>query len=303
MADISDIASRQHGVISAAQLAACGLSVDQRKRLVAAQRLHRLHRGVYAVGHLALTRRSHWMAAILATGNGTLLARRSAAQLHDLLGPAGHRDDIEVLRPGHPRRIPQVKVIRGRPAKRWLVDGIPATSISRTIVDLAEVLPQDELERVAERAEFKRALKARQILREIEHRAKAPSGISKLRAVLGDERLDAVGAGSQLEREALRAMLAAQLPRPELQRRFVIGAPAKQILDMYWPEARLVVEIDGPHHERPLARLRDRERDAGLSTLGVLVHRVPYTEVEEHPARMVAVIRQLLTERCVQTGA
>ncbi len=295
--EIAEIASRQHGVISAAQLAAAGVSADQRQRMLAAGRLHRLHRGIYAVGHTALTRRSRWLAAVLATGGDALLACRSAAQLHGLLTSKAYTGPIEILRPGHARRIPGVTVSRRRAARRLVVDGVPTTSVARTLVDLASVLDVHALEVAAEQAEFKRALDPRQVLTVIEGWSGAPAGIGNLRAVLGDERLNASQAGSMLERRALAILLEAGLPRPRLQSRFVIGQPAKQIrVDMHWPQANLVVEIDGPHHERPLARLRDAERDAGLRGLGLTVLRISYRQIEDEPASVAPLVARFVSK-------
>src|ERR671918_2611669 len=81
------IASRQHGVISIAQILAVGMSRAAVKRRVAAGRFHRIHRGVYAVGHASLSNEGRWMAAVLACGEGAALSHRSAAELWELLPP------------------------------------------------------------------------------------------------------------------------------------------------------------------------------------------------------------------------
>lgn len=234
---------------------------------------------------------------MLATGDGALLACRSAAQLHGLLTAKAYTGPIEILRPGHARRIPGVTVARGRAARRLVVDGVPTTSVARTLVDLASVLDVHALEVAAEQAEFKRALDPRQVLTVIERWSGAPAGIGNLRAVLGDERLNASQAGSMLERRALAILLEAGLPRPRLQSRFVIGQPAKQIrVDMHWPQADLVAEIDGPHHERPLARLRDAERDAGLRALGLTVLRISYRQIEDKPASVAPLVARFVSK-------
>jgi very-short-patch-repair endonuclease len=86
---IARIAARQHGVVTTAQLRAAGLDKSAVARRVAAGRLHRMHRGVYAVGHRGLTRRGQFKAAILACGEGTVLSHRSAAELWEMLEDAG----------------------------------------------------------------------------------------------------------------------------------------------------------------------------------------------------------------------
>ena len=83
----ADIASRQQGVVTIAQLYRAGLTPDAVKHRVRSGRLHRIHRGVYAVGRAELGRKGRWKAATLAMGDGATLSHRSAAELWALLGP------------------------------------------------------------------------------------------------------------------------------------------------------------------------------------------------------------------------
>ncbi len=93
---IAGIAARQHGVLTFAQLVGAGLSRGAIARRAAAGRLHRVHRGVYAVGHVGLSNEGRWMAAVLVCGLGAVLSHRSAAELWTLLGPAGGLIDVTV---------------------------------------------------------------------------------------------------------------------------------------------------------------------------------------------------------------
>jgi hypothetical protein len=65
---ISRLATRQHGVVTTRQLQSAGLGRAGISRRAKAGRLHRLHKGVYAVGHRPQSIESRWMAAILACG-------------------------------------------------------------------------------------------------------------------------------------------------------------------------------------------------------------------------------------------
>jgi hypothetical protein len=76
---VAELSGRQWGVVALAQLRAAGLSDDAVQRRVRAGRLHRLHHGVYAVGHTVLKREGRWLAAVLACGDGAVLSHRSAA--------------------------------------------------------------------------------------------------------------------------------------------------------------------------------------------------------------------------------
>jgi predicted transcriptional regulator of viral defense system len=82
---VAQIAARQHGVVTFAQLLSAGLTPKGITRRVAAGRLHRLYRGVYAVGHAGLSSEGRWFAAVAACGERTVLSHRSAAELLRLL--------------------------------------------------------------------------------------------------------------------------------------------------------------------------------------------------------------------------
>src|SRR5262249_42591547 len=97
---IAAIAGRQPGVIAAVQLLACGMSTSAISRASAAGRLHRIYRGVYAVGHLALSLEANWQAATLSCGEGSVLSHRSAAELWRMLEPQNGSIHVAVLTPG-----------------------------------------------------------------------------------------------------------------------------------------------------------------------------------------------------------
>src|ERR1700761_893540 len=84
---IAAIAGRQHGVVTVEQLAEAGIDKDGVAWRVRTGRLHRLHRGVYAVGHRSLSWRGRWLAAVLAVGDGAVLSHSSAAALWQFLRP------------------------------------------------------------------------------------------------------------------------------------------------------------------------------------------------------------------------
>src|SRR5262245_61871626 len=103
--EIAILATAQHGLVTAAQLAELGIGSSGGSKRVRRGNLHRLHRGVYAVGHSADSWQRRWRAATLSVGDGAALSHRSAAALWGLLRP--HRGPIEVAttaRSGRARR-------------------------------------------------------------------------------------------------------------------------------------------------------------------------------------------------------
>jgi very-short-patch-repair endonuclease len=265
-------ARRQHGVISTAELRACGLSSDRIADWVRCGRLQPVHRGAYAVGHLPVSDEGWWMAAVLALGDGAALSHRSAAALWGIaprFAPEWSKPPVDVIVPGRGGRAPR----RGIRVHRsiTLVDaevtrrrGIAVTTPARTLADLR---------RVASRAAWDAALREAEFLR---------------------LRLDGLFEGDRTrsgeERRLLRLCRRQGLPRPEANVR--IGA---YTVDFLWRDARLVVEVDtyGTHGGRSMFHA-DRTRDAWLKRNGYEVLRVTDRWMREAPDEVAATIRTLL---------
>jgi hypothetical protein len=139
--------------IARRQLLAAGVSeaaVDHRLGTI----LHPVHAGVYAVGHPTLTTEGRWLGAVLACGPGAALSHRAAAA-HWGLRSAWLRYR-EVSAPRSVKRVEGVIVHRRREIERTIRRGIPVTTVSRTIVDVADVVSARTLRAVLEQAEILR---------------------------------------------------------------------------------------------------------------------------------------------------
>jgi predicted transcriptional regulator of viral defense system len=150
------VAARQHGVITTAQLRNAGLVPSGITKRLAAGRLHRIHRGVYAVGHPNLGTEGRWMAAVLACGEGAVLSHRSAAALWRIAAPPAVVD-VTVPRGGGRARRKGIRLHRSRTlsaANSTLRSGIPVTKPARTLEDLRRVLPGKALAAAVREAEF-----------------------------------------------------------------------------------------------------------------------------------------------------
>jgi predicted transcriptional regulator of viral defense system len=144
---VARLAAAQHGVVTATQLVRTGLSRGAIAHRVAQGRLHRVHHGVYLVGHPIPPALARETAALLACGDGAVLSHRSAGKLWALLDADGSVD-VTVLKEGKGRagiRIHRTACLETRDIKRR--HGLPLTSPARTLLDLAEVLTPRELER------------------------------------------------------------------------------------------------------------------------------------------------------------
>ena len=182
---LAELAGRQHGRVALWQMEDLGLKRAAVSERVAGGRLHRTHRGVYAVGHLVETRESVYMDAVLACGPGAVLSHRSAA---DLLGlrPCA-RAVVELTVPGQRgRRLTGIDAHCSRTlvaADVVTVRGIPCTSVARTLLDLADVVDRRALERAIEQAERLGVFDGR-LLRDAPGRANGRRGAPVLRAIL-----------------------------------------------------------------------------------------------------------------------
>ncbi len=149
---IAAVAGRQYGTITRDQLRCLGLSDDAINRRLAAGRLHLIHRGVYAVGHRALTRNAHWLAAVLAGGSGAALSNQAAGAMWSFIAYSG-RPHVTVPRwkRPQPRITWHVSLLPADEVTH--LDGIPITTVARTLLDLASVLDRHRLAKAIDEAE------------------------------------------------------------------------------------------------------------------------------------------------------
>src|SRR3954452_10308932 len=139
--EIAAIGSRQYGNITREQLITLDVSSSAIGRRVDKGQLIAQYRGVYRIGHTAPSTEATYMAAVLAAGEGALLSGRAAAHLMRLLN--GAPPPPEVIAPKE-RRIDGVESRHERhidPRDRAVWQGIPTTTVARTLVDLAADLP------------------------------------------------------------------------------------------------------------------------------------------------------------------
>jgi very-short-patch-repair endonuclease len=260
-------------------------------------RLLTLHEGVYAVGHRALPAGGWFMAAVLAGGEEAVLSHRSAAAHIGLLSWSPKDVDVTIRRGGeHVRegiRFHRPK-IHG-PEDRWEFDGIPCTTVARTLVDLGAVLKHHQLERAVEQAELSRLLDVDAIAQVLERVAR-PRGVRNLRRCLGSERLDGSLTQSGLERAFLKICRDGGFPRPKLQYAIEHAPGRWHRVDFAWPDWRLAIEVDGAavHGTRTAAR-RDRRLDREIRDAGWRIERFMGDDVIDTPQNVETAVRTLLT--------
>jgi very-short-patch-repair endonuclease/predicted transcriptional regulator of viral defense system len=281
-AEAAEIAGRQHGVVTLAQVVALGAGDDAVHHAARNGRLHRLHRGVYAVGHVPITREARWMAAVLACGPGAVLSHANAAALWGIRDKEPHRPHVTIP-PGSGRRRPDIHLHRCalEPEEATAHRGIPVTTVARLLVDLARDLDHAELTRTLREARFRRLVHLPALQRAL---ARKPS--PALTALIEDE----ADTRSHLEDAFLRLLDAHGLPRPVGQH--PINGHA---VDFLWPEQRVVVETDGWEGHRHYAAFElDRELTNAMQLQGYVVLRLTPSAVTRRPARTARMIARAL---------
>ena len=271
------LAKRQHGVVSRAQLLALGFNSDWINHRLQRGRLHPVHRGVYAVGRPELTRLGRWMAAVLACGPGAFLSHFSAAALYGIRPSVASHVDV-VAKTGRCRH--GIKVHRRvaiRPIDVTTHHGIPVTSPTCTLIDIAATLPRSECEAALNEADLRGLIDLEQLREELELAPRRP-GLAKLKSTI--DRRTFTFTRSDLERSFLRIARRAGLPKP-LTRVYVNGFE----VDFYWPHIRLVVEADGAtFHRTPAQQTADRRRDHIHATNGPAPLRFTHGQIRYEPS-------------------
>jgi len=265
---IAHVARVQHGIVTTEQLVEVGLTKSAIAKRAGKGRLHRLHRGVYAVGHKGISEEARWMAAVLACGRDAVLSHGAAAVHWGLLRPLNGPIDVTIPTQNGRAQRRGIRIHRrGSLKASWSTAGslsrlatvrdhIPVTTVPRTLVDIRATLPPRLVRRAIRQAEF-------------------------LGLALGEIKTDRTR--SDLERYFLRLWRRTRLAQPE------VNAPlGGMTVDFLWRDARLVVETDSyATHGGTVAFEDDHERDLRLRGLGYSVHRFSELQLEKEPDAVV----------------
>jgi very-short-patch-repair endonuclease len=294
-AEIARLAERQHGVVERSQLVALGLGPRAIDRWSAAGALHPVYPGLLAVGHRLLSQRAWWMAATLACGTDAVLSHWSAAELWGIRRPTDRRIDV-TLRPKS--RSP--RGIRRHASKLLPADevtareGIPVTTVPRTVLDLAAVAGIDVVENAVREMEYLE-LRDPLSLPDLLTRYPGRRGVRRVRLALDRIREEPSGRRrSPLEERFVPFLRRHQLPIPRLNAWVEVRGKRYQV-DCLWPATTQIVELDGwqAHGTRSAFR-DDRARDRRLRVAGYSVTRISWSQLDDEPTAIAADLRALL---------
>jgi len=292
--ELAELARQQHGVVSRRQLAKAGFRKDAITVRLRSGRLHRVHAGVYAVvPRQLLSRQGHWLAAVLASGPDAVLSHHTAAALWGLRGSGG------MIHVTLPRRSTSSKRIRRHlshvpPDERTTEEGIPATSVHRTIFDLSATASVDEAVATIKEAEYLNLWDCLSLW-DLLDRYPAKRGSRNLRSAL--ERITEEPSGrkrSRIEERFAPFLRRYRLPLPRFNDWIPLD-PRPYRVDCHWLDLRLIVELDGwEGHSTRSAFQDDRARDRALKVAGFSVVHLTWAQLDPEPEAIAADLRELL---------
>lgn len=293
---IAELADRQHGLVTRAQLTELGLGDNAIDRRLQAGRLHRIHPGVYAVGHRVLSQHARWMAAVLFCGPDAVLSRRSAAALWGIRDGRGTQIHITSPSKSRSKGLIQRHFALLPDDEMTEHDGIPVTTVPRTIFDLAATEPPHVAEAALRQSEYHR-LHDRLSLPHLLDRYPRRAGCRTVRECLARRRETSGRSRSWLEEVFLPFLDRHRLPRlQQLNASIEVGGRRFEV-DCFWPALDAIVELDGfAAHGTRTAFRNDRFRDRKLRRAGYGFIRIAPEQLDDEPLEVAGDLRDLLLQ-------
>lgn len=290
----------QHGLVTRTQALGLGFSAKAIRHQLRRNHWRPVSRGVYRLAGAPETARQRAMAGVLLAGEGAAVSHRSAAALHGL--PGFDLEPITVSIPRGRRRRPSVVIEQScdLPIRHVRVlDGIPCTSVARTLFDLCgdpkRVRP-GRVARALDTALARRMVTLPALWRMLDDLAeRGRAGTVWFRTLLIEREGHYVPPESELESRFAALVARFRLGRPD--RQVDLGDADAWIgrVDFVWRDERVIVELDGAaFHDSLLDRRHDDERDQRLTESGWTVLRFVWREVVDAPAAVADSIRGAL---------
>jgi hypothetical protein len=297
---LTELAARQHGVVTRAEARHAGLNDRAIEWRVATGRWLVAQRGVYTIAGAPETYEQRLLAAVLAAGKVAVASHRSAARVEHIPGFERATVEVTVL---HPRR--RAKPIAGGKrhystllpdAHRKTVDAIPTTTVARTLFDLCAVVHPGRAERAVDNCLSRRWVTVPALWKVLDDLAiQGRNGTCALREILSERGEGYVAPASDLERIFLGLLARSGLPVPV--RELDLGDTDQWTgrVEFVYREQSVLVEIDSRlHHTAMLDFERDRERDNAFVAQGWRVLRFTYAMLVDTPSMVERTIRRAL---------
>jgi hypothetical protein len=289
---MASLAARQFGIVTRVQLTELGYTEKMVEASLQAGRLQAWHQDVFAVGHGGLSPHGLCKAALMFRGGDALLSFQSAAWLWGLEKKLEIPVNVSV-----PRRVRAASAIglhhcpALRDEDRAVTEGLPVTSVPRTLLDYASTAKQFRLEIAIDRADRLDLLDpvaVDRILDEVHgHRGHGPL----TKALTNYRENGFTGSGGETKLLAMLADAGIREPAVDV---FTEGCE----LDFYWEHERFAVELDRLGNHRPRRSFaEERERQESLALAGVETIRITGTRLKHEPDEVVTRIALHLDRR------
>jgi very-short-patch-repair endonuclease len=265
-----------------------GLTNGGIAKRVANGTLHRKYQGVYAYGHPRLSQKGEWLAAVFAAGDGAALASLSAGVFWKV--SRFRETTIHVVTPVQRRSQRRFKALTSTsllPRDVLIRDGIPVTSVERTLIDMTDHLTAEQLANVIHEAAYLRLFNLRALRDTMARTRKRRMNV--LERAIELHLSGSAGTRSHLEDRFLKLVRGAKVREP------VVNAHYHDVeVDFRWGE--LCVEVDGGHHERERTKTEDRIKQAILEANGCTVVRFSQDDIDDHPAAVIAALKRAIRQ-------
>ncbi len=293
---LAGVAAAQHAVFTRMQATACGVGERMIDRRLSSGVWERLYPGVYRVGGSPATWQQSLMAACLAWGSGAVVSHRAAAALWCLPGFAHGR--IELIVPRKRERAYAHSVHRPTSlvgVDVTEVDGIPVTTVARTLIDIAGSGQASIVEEALDDALRRGLVTLSRLQRRLqETRGPGRRGTRVLADLVGARASISAVPQSVFETRLLRVLRAAGVPVPAVQHEIWTHlGPA--VVDLAYVERRVAIEADGYRWHSSRRRWdHDRARRNALTMLGWTIIHVTWPQLRDRPSEVIDAIRATL---------
>jgi very-short-patch-repair endonuclease len=295
---IGQAAERQHGLLTLSQLRDLGVTRAQMRSRLRQGVLAKEHNSVVRIAGAPVTPRVRLLAAVLGAGPTAVASHRSAAVLWGLEGIWENEPEMTVPRGCRFRPATGVLVHQSTDLDRstpTVIDGVPATSVERTLLDLGAVVPARKVHIALDHARRRKITSWNALLDTlVTHARRGRDGVGTLRSILDDHFGEVVATESGFERLVYSFLREAGLPAPILQYEVRIG-PQRFRLDMAYPEKRVAIELDGAVHLRQDVWEADHVRQNALVNGGWTILRYTWKDYTEHQGRIFTEIKAALS--------
>lgn len=294
---IYDVAHRQFGLFTAEHWYQMGLSRDQLKNRLRRGHVRRVANKIYALNGAPETNEFRIMYGCMRAGPLAAASHGTAAALWGLIQSLEDADTVHVSGPRNLKSMDGYRFHRVYLDPAYVVtrDGLPVTDVARTLLDACAELYERRSGRLIDRALQKGLTSVDELIdRVAAERRRGRSGVAAMCKHIESRDPSNVKARSLLEQDVFDLLVRSGFPTPERNYLFASEEGFPWELDLYWPEHKLVIEVDAyATHGSFESFYKDRDKDLDLESRGLRVLHVT-DEMARRESKLVSLLEKLL---------